>query len=121
MKRTRETIRYSEAFKMKVVSELEKGKFKTMGEAARIYQINGSETIQNWLRKYGKNHLLDRVVRVQTRTKIDRIKQLEKEKSDLEKALEKSQIELMYTMAERNVFQRFVGKESAEELKKTSI
>ena len=103
---------------MKVVSELEQGKFKTMGEAARVYQINGNETIQHWLRKYGKNHLLDKVIRVETRTETDRIKQLEKEKRELEAALAKSQIELMYTSAERNVFKRFIGEDAADELKK---
>ena len=55
--------RYSHAFKQKVVSEIESGKF-TIAEARRIYDIKSPGTIPYWLKRYGKNHLLTRVVRI---------------------------------------------------------
>ncbi len=40
--------RYSSAFKLKVVSEIESGKY-TLAEACRVYDIKGHETVQNWI------------------------------------------------------------------------
>ncbi len=80
------SYRYSLAFKQKVVSEIESGKF-SIGEARRIYDINGSETIQKWLKRVGKQHLLDRVVRIEMKDEKDKLRELEKEKKQLESAL----------------------------------
>lgn len=54
----RKVIRDSEAFKLKVVSELESGELSSQAEARRKCGIGGAPTIPRWLRKYGKNHLL---------------------------------------------------------------
>ena len=56
--------RYSSAFKQKVISEIESGEL-TIAEARKIYDIKSSPTIYIWLRKYGKNHLINKVVQVQ--------------------------------------------------------
>jgi len=56
----KETLRHSEAFKLQVVSELESGKFKCIFETMKRYDIRGCGTIERWIRKYGKNHLLKR-------------------------------------------------------------
>ncbi|MFP4026180.1 MAG: hypothetical protein ACLFWL_00125 [Candidatus Brocadiia bacterium] len=50
----------------KVISELESGKLSSMAEARRNYGIGGGSTVANWLKKYGKNHLLGKVVKVET-------------------------------------------------------
>ena len=89
-----ESKRYSEAFKLKVVSEIERGKFR-IGEAARVYDITGSTTIYRWLRKYGKASLIQKTVVVQMKNESDKIKQLEKEKRELESALAKTQVRLL--------------------------
>ncbi len=65
--------RYSSAFKQKVISEIESGQI-TVAEARRIYDITGGNTINDWLRKFGKNHLLNKVVRVEMRNENDKIK-----------------------------------------------
>jgi len=80
------SYRYSLAFKQKIVSEIESGKF-SIGEARRIYDIKGCETIQGWLKRLGKHHLLARVVRIEMKGEKDRLKQLEREKKQLESAL----------------------------------
>lgn len=82
-----EWVRYSAAFKQKVVLELESGKFRSIDEARRVYAISGNGTIQNWIKSFGRNHLLDKVVRVESKDERDRIKELEKEKKQLESAL----------------------------------
>ena len=80
-------VRYSESFKLKVVSELESGKLSSYSEARNLYGIRGCDTIQKWISKYGKNHLLNKVVKVQ---KADEQNELKKQKlriRQLEKAL----------------------------------
>jgi len=51
--------RYSIAFKQKVVSEIESGKLN-VSQAQKLYDITGAQTIQNWICKFGKNHLLNK-------------------------------------------------------------
>ena len=82
----RHLVRYSTAFKLKVVSEIESGKL-TIAQAKRNYDIGGAETIQQWLRQYGKSHLIPQVIRVQMKDENDKIKELENQVKRLEKAL----------------------------------
>jgi transposase-like protein len=83
--------RYSLAFKQKVVSEIERGELK-IGDAQRIYDIRGNETIQSWIRKLGRNHLLNKVVRIEMKDEKERIKELEKQVKELESALAQSHV-----------------------------
>ena len=80
-------IRYSEAFKRHVVKEIEEGKFNSLREAKEKYGVKGEVTINRWLKKYGKNHLLPRKVRIEMPDEQDTIKQLKKRIKQLEKAL----------------------------------
>ena len=41
--------RYSEAFKLQVVNDLESGKLGSITEASRHYGITGSTTVNTWL------------------------------------------------------------------------
>jgi transposase len=79
-------IRYSTAFKQKVVSEIESGKF-SIEKARKIYDIGGGSTIPSWIKKFGKNHLLAKVVRVEMKNEQDKLKQLEQKIQQLESAL----------------------------------
>jgi transposase len=92
--RGREILRYSSAFKHKVVSEIESGKLKIF-EAQKLYGINGARTIQQWIQKFGKLHLLNKVVRIEMKDEVARIKQLEKEKKELESALAQAHLKLL--------------------------
>jgi transposase-like protein len=87
-----QTIRYSISFKQKVVGEIEQQGL-TFKEAASRYGIRGSTTIQNWVRKFGKNHLLNKIVRVEMREEKDRVKELEAEVKRLKIALADSTME----------------------------
>jgi transposase-like protein len=84
----RETkLRYSEAFKLQVVRELETGKLRGFNEGRERYGIGGSETIQRWMRKYGKNHLLAKLVHVPTPNEKNRLRELMQENNKLKRAL----------------------------------
>jgi hypothetical protein len=67
-------IRYSEAFKMTVVSEIEVGKWHSMLEAREGYGIGSKATVQRWVRKYGKKTLQTRIVRIQMGLGVDAFK-----------------------------------------------
>lgn len=86
--------RYSLAFKQKVVSEIESGKLSVSG-ARKVYDITGIGTIENWLKKLGKSHLLNRVVRIEMIDEKDKIKELKREKSALESALAQTQLKFL--------------------------
>ena len=89
------SIRYSTAFKLKVVEQIERGEL-TISEARRVYDIGGGQTIQKWLTKHGKSHLLSRVVRIEMKDEKDRIKQLEAEKKKLESALAQAHVKNLF-------------------------
>ncbi len=82
----KETIRYSISFKQKVVREIEEEGL-TLQAARRRYGIKGGETIHRWLRNFGKNHLLNKIVRVEMQGEKDRLKELEAEVKRLKLAL----------------------------------
>lgn len=89
---SRQIVRYSEAFKMQVVQELESGKLPTFASARERYGIRGGNTIQGWLIKFGKNHLRNKVVEVKTPDDIDQIQVLKKRVHELEKTLARTQV-----------------------------
>ena len=79
-------IRYSISFKQKVVREIEEEGL-AMIAASRRYGIKGGNTISTWLKQFGKNHLLSKIVRVEMKGEKDRTKELEKENKKLKEAL----------------------------------
>lgn len=85
--------RYSVCFKRQVVWELESGRFASIEAARRHYDIGGSQTIKGWLKRFGKNHLRAKVVRVEKPDEADRVRQLQRRIQDLERALGRTQAE----------------------------
>ncbi len=85
--------KYSTAFKVKVVCEIEKGLF-SIDKAREIYDIGGGDTIQNWMRKLGKSDLISKVVRIEMKDEKDKLKQLKREKQELESALAQAQVKI---------------------------
>ena len=84
--------RYSEAFKRHVVSEIESAKFKSQKEARERYGIKGVNTIRLWLKKYGKEHLLPKKVRIEMPEEQDEVKRLKRQIKELEKALSETRV-----------------------------
>ena len=79
-------MRYSISFKQKIVREIEEEGL-TVSEAASRYGIKGGSTIQQWIKQFGKNHLLNKIVRVEMKGEKDRVKELEAEIKKLKIAL----------------------------------
>lgn len=86
--------RYSLAFKQKVVSEIESGKL-SISEAMKIYDIAGCGTIPQWLEKFGKTHLMNKVIRIEMKDEKDKIKELERQKRALESALAQAHLKII--------------------------
>ena len=86
-------IRYNTAFKHKVVKEIEQGNY-TILQASRVYDIS-RRTLYVWIEGLGKDHLINRIVRVEMRNESDRIKALEKEKQALETALAQAHLKII--------------------------
>ena len=96
------TIRYSISFKQKVVREIEEEGLG-ISEAARRYGIKGGLTVHNWIKQFGKNHLLNKIVRVEMKGEKDKTKELEAEIKKLKIALadatmEKHALETLITI-----------------------
>jgi len=87
------SYRYSMAFKQKVISEIESGKY-SLRQAGKIYSIS-YQSLYIWLRKFGKNHLIGKIVRIEMKEEADRIKQLEAEKKELESALAQAHLKII--------------------------
>lgn len=79
---SKKTYRYSDCFKLSVITEIEKNGL-TIQEARLKYGIKGGATIQKWLVKFGKNHLLNKVVRVETKDERNELKRLRDENQKL--------------------------------------
>ena len=84
-KQQKTTIRYSISFKQMVIKELEQG--INMRALRRKYDIRGGATIQQWIKLYGKQHLLNKIIKVETMDERDRLKQLEADNKKLKMAL----------------------------------
>lgn len=87
---------YTLAFKLQVVTEIERGELSCTG-ATRKYGIQGRATITTWLRKYGKFDWLNQTPNNMPKSPEQRIleleqkvKLLEKQKNFLEKQVETS-------------------------------
>jgi transposase-like protein len=120
-KQQKETIRYSISFKQKIVREMEEEGL-TFGQARRRYGIKGGATIQNWLHKFGKNHLLNKIVRIEMKGEKDRVKELEAEIKKLKIALadatmERHVLETLIDIVNEN-YQTDVKKNLGQQLSK---
>ena len=77
--------RYSQALKKQVVSEYEAG--QSISNLRRKYGINGTTTIDRWVKKYGHSGLRHELVVIQRADEQQREKQLESRIKQLEAAV----------------------------------
>lgn len=89
----KERVGYSEAFKRKIILELENGKYGSLSGISRAYGIRGGSTVSNWLRKYGREDLLPKYVRVETLKERDELKEARKRIRELEAAVADAHID----------------------------
>jgi transposase-like protein len=84
--------KYSSAFKLKVVNEIESGKL-SINQAMEIYDIAGGATISRWIRNLGKSHLLSKIVRIEMKDETDKVKELKERVRQLEKLLANKELD----------------------------
>ena len=109
-------VRYSDAFKLKVVQDIEKGKL-TISEARRLYEINGTNTVYRWLRKYGKNDLIQKVVRIEMKDEKSQLKKKDERIRELESVIASLTLHNICLRSYVDV----VNENISEEEKKTSL
>jgi transposase-like protein len=110
-------IRYSEAFKMEVVRELET-ELAPAEHVRRKYGI-GVGTIQEWLAKYG-NGTRGKIIRVETPKEINELKQLKERIRRLETALADANVDLVLERAYTRIACQRAGIADVAEFKKKS-
>jgi transposase-like protein len=117
MLKNRQTIRhFSESFKLKILSELSAGKY-TKRELSRLYNI-GYTTINDWVRKYKRQDLMNQRITVQTMDELSRIKALQKEIKKLKELLLKKDLDALVLDSYLEVAAEELGYKNVAELKK---
>src|SRR5512138_1873080 len=108
-------IRYSEAFKMSVVRELEEQDLP-FEQVRRKYGIRSGATVPTWVRKYG-NGTRGKRIRVEKPEEINELRQLKERVRRLESALADANIDLALERAYTELACERAGLE-VEEFKK---
>jgi transposase len=109
-------IRYSEAFKIKLVTELEREGMTVTAIRAK-YGIKGGCTVEAWLRKYG-NGTRGKIIRVETPEEIDELKRLKARVKRLESLLADANIDLVLERAYTQLACQRAGIKDVEGFKK---
>jgi transposase len=118
----RKTVfRYSMGFKQQVIEQLEAGRFYSINEAKEHFGIHGNYTIQKWLRKYGRNHLCAKVVRVEKPDERHQVRELKKQIRQLKEALGQTQAEKVLGQAFLEIACEELGTDVEEFKKKVDM
>ena len=110
------TRRYSEGFKLKILSELSNGKYSKR-ELSRIYGLQSS-TINVWIKKYGRKDLMNTRIMIENEDEISRVKALQKEIEQLKKLLLKKDLDQLVVDSYLEVAAEKLGFKNVAELKK---
>jgi transposase-like protein len=111
----RPAVRYSEAFKIQIVRELETGQIN-LDQIRRKYGIGGCHSIRRWVSRYG-NGSLGKVIRVEKPQEINERAELKRRVRALERALADANIDLALERAYTELACERAGME-VEEFKK---
>ena len=108
--------RYSESFKLKILSELSTGNYNKR-DLGRIYGLQNS-TINEWIKKYDRKDLMNTRVIVETKDEISRLKALQKEVEQLKDLLIKKDMDKLVLDSYLEVAAENLGYKNAVEFKK---
>ena len=103
--------RYSEAFKRQVVEEISRGKHLSPQKAKQAYGIGGAVTVEKWIRKYGREDLLPKRIRIETMKEIDELKEARKRIRELEAAVADAHIDFCLEKAYLEIACERLGEE----------
>jgi transposase-like protein len=102
--------RYSEPFKLKILTELTNGKH-TKSELCKLYAI-APTTVNVRIKKYNRKDLMNTRVKEETKDEISRIKGLQKEIEQLKKLLLKKDLDAMVLGSYLEVAAEYIGYKS---------
>jgi len=108
--------RYSESFKLKILTKLSQGNY-TKSKLGKIYGINPT-TINQWIKKYDRKDLMNTRVMVESKDEISRLKALQKEVELLKDLLIKKDLDKLVTDTYLEVAAENLGYKNVDELKK---
>jgi transposase len=108
--------RYSEGFKLKILTELSTGKYSKK-QLGTIYGINHT-TINEWIRKYDRKDLMNTRIMIENEDDLSRINALQKEIEQLKKVIVKKDLEMLVNDAYLEVIAEKYGFKNVAELKK---
>lgn len=92
MKEKKPVNRYSMAFKMRVIEDVENGLI-CAEDARKLYGIGGRNTVHEWIAQYGRNQKLGKVIHIMTKDEELEVIALRREVKLLKRALEEAFIE----------------------------
>ena len=90
-------IRYSKAFKMQCVAEVESGK-ASANAVQRKYRMKGTDTVIRWVRQFGSGRY-GKVVRVEKAGEVNEAAQLRQDLRRVKEALADTHMELALEQA----------------------
>src|SRR5690554_711311 len=127
MKQSKQTLRYSESFKLSVLKDIETNHL-SFNQAMFKYNIKGGSTIQGWAKKYGNFSLLNKIVIVKNPGEIDRFKEMKNEIRRLKEALADTVLDrkiaestLEVICEDMNLDYEAVKKKAGEELQRRQL
>jgi transposase-like protein len=117
----REVRTYSEAFKRGVVEKIERGEYTSLREAGRRNGIRGDGTPAKWIKKYGREDILPKRIKVETMEEIDELKAARKEIRELKAALADAHVDWCLESAFLDIACERLGTTAAELKKKHAV
>jgi transposase-like protein len=116
----RNVVRYSEAFKVRLVEDVARGKYASLAEAQRRNGIGGGETLTAWIKRYGRGDILPKRIKVETVDEIDELKEARKRIRELEAALADAHMDYCLESAFLDIACERLGT-TTEDLKKKNV
>jgi transposase-like protein len=116
----RDVVRYSEAFKLRLVEDVASGKYASLDEARRRNGIRGSTTLSKWIKQYGREDVLPKRIKVETMNEIDELRAARSRIRELEAALADAHMDYCLESAFLDIACERLGM-STEELKKKNV
>jgi transposase-like protein len=91
--KVKEVVRYSEAFKLRLVEDIAVGKYTSIEEERRRNGIGGFSTVRKWVKRYGREDILPKRIKVETMKEIDELQAARSRIRELEAALADAHME----------------------------
>jgi transposase-like protein len=116
----RDVIRYGGAFKQRLAEEAAAGKYRSLDEAGRRNGIRGCATLRKWIKRYGREDMLPKRIKVETMNEIDELREARRRIRELEAALANAHMDYCLESAFLDIACGKLGT-GTEELKKRTL